>query len=517
MLSWKRCDLLRLHHGRALQFSKAFAGQFDQLATRGWRVLKIGVYRIDGEGSAISSLLRLNNFNDFPIQNPAMDILGSSVPSRYYFFHQFRLTVFGCPSDRKEVKAIVLSEPAAPTVTNGMRCDPGMVMVQAGGAASGQSYRWYTTASGGSPIAGQSGSSFTSPSLFTTTIYYVSVFDPAGCEGPRSAVTATINPFTSSPVTTPVSRCGPGAVTALAGGAAPADSYRWYTEATGVPPLPANGNTYLTGVISNDIVLYVSIMAANGCESFKVPLPITIRPLPGVAMASDSSRCGPGIVRLKAAGGNVGETYRWYSTLNAVPADSLSGGVSGSFVSPSLTQSRTYYVVRVLNGCESAARKPVTAHIGTLPIVPVLTYSGGYLIGSPDTNFQWFRNDTLLAASGDSLLAISNGNYQLLVVGANGCRSFSNVQNVILQSVGEKANQNPVKIFPNPSSGSFTASWPETGQAEVLVYDAIGRLILQSASVSSQFRFNIQDKAAGVYRLKIQTPSLVHTVWLRKE
>ncbi len=479
--------------------------------------LSPGVYRIDGEGSAISSLLRLNNFNDFPIQNPAMDILGSSVPSRYYFFHQFKVIVTGCSSERKEVQAIITSEPSEPTVINGMRCDPGMVVMQAEGASAGQSYRWYLEETGGVPIAGESGSSYTTPSLSVSRTYFVSIYDSAGCEGPRAAVKATINPFTASPSVTPVSRCGPGSVTATANGAGTADTYRWYAEATGVPPLPANGNTYVTGLISNDTVLYVSIMAENGCESFKVPLPISIRPLPGAAVASDSSRCGPGVLYLTAAGGSSGETYRWYTTLNAVPADSVPGGALGSITTPYLAESRTYYVVRVLNGCESAVPKPVTAHVGTLPVVPVLTYSGGYLIGTPDTNFQWFRNDTLLTATGDSLLATSNGNYQLFVTGANGCQSFSNVQNVILQSVEELKNQNLVKVFPNPSSGSFIATWPEAGPAVVSVFDSRGRLILQSDSVRSQFGFSIRDEASGIYWLKIQTPSLVRTVRLKKQ
>ncbi len=479
--------------------------------------LSPGVYRIDGEGSAIGSLIRQNNFFDFPIQNPAMDILGSSVPSRYYFFHQLKITVSGCPSERMEVKAIITPGPSAPNVTNGSRCDPGSVALLAEGATAGQSYRWYTVATGGTPLTGQSSGSFTSPGLSLTTPYYVSIYDSVGCEGPRSVVTATINPATASPVATPVSRCGPGTVTANASGAASSDTYRWYAEATGVPPLPANGNTYFTGPISNDTVLYVSIMAANGCESIKVPLPITIRPLPGTALASDSSRCGPGVVHLKATGGTTGETYRWFSALNAVTADSLSGGATGSFTSPLLTQSKTYFVARVLNGCESAVRKPVTAHIGTLPVVPVLTYSGGYLIGSPDTNFQWFRNDTLLSVIGDSLFATSEASYQLMVVGANGCRSLSNVQIVILQSVDDLDGQNLVKVFPNPSSGSFTATWPEAGPASVTVFDSRGRLILKSDTGGSQFGFSIRDEASGIYWLKIQTPSVVRTVRLKKQ
>ncbi len=47
VLCWKHGDFLRLQHGRALQFSKAFAGQFDQVPTCWRRVLKVVVDRID--------------------------------------------------------------------------------------------------------------------------------------------------------------------------------------------------------------------------------------------------------------------------------------------------------------------------------------------------------------------------------------------------------------------------------------------------------------------------------------
>ena len=47
VLYWKHGDLLWLQHGRALQFIKAFAGQFDQVPIS-WRwVLKVVVDRID--------------------------------------------------------------------------------------------------------------------------------------------------------------------------------------------------------------------------------------------------------------------------------------------------------------------------------------------------------------------------------------------------------------------------------------------------------------------------------------
>jgi hypothetical protein len=48
--------------------------------------LSPGLYRVDGEGSTVPGMLRLNNFFSYPIESEGVDVIGSSVPSRYYFF-----------------------------------------------------------------------------------------------------------------------------------------------------------------------------------------------------------------------------------------------------------------------------------------------------------------------------------------------------------------------------------------------------------------------------------------------
>jgi hypothetical protein len=81
-----------------------------------------------------------------------------------------------------------------PTVTAGTRCGAGTVTLQANGAVTGGSYRWYTVATGGTAINGATGNSYTTPTLYGTTTYYVSVVDASGIkETARTPVTATIS------------------------------------------------------------------------------------------------------------------------------------------------------------------------------------------------------------------------------------------------------------------------------------------------------------------------------------
>ncbi|MFN3405251.1 MAG: DNRLRE domain-containing protein, partial [Cytophagaceae bacterium] len=85
---------------------------------------------------------------------------------------------------------ITSSIPSAPSVNNAFRCGPGAVNLTASGAAS---YRWYNVAAGGSSLS--SAATYTTPSLSSTTTYFVTASTPGGCEhvGPRVEAIASIN------------------------------------------------------------------------------------------------------------------------------------------------------------------------------------------------------------------------------------------------------------------------------------------------------------------------------------
>jgi hypothetical protein len=79
--------------------------------------LSPGIYRVDGQNSTVPGLLRLNNFISYPIVSEGMDIIGASVPSRYYFFFDWRISLLECASQRKEVRAEIFAQPEAPVLT----------------------------------------------------------------------------------------------------------------------------------------------------------------------------------------------------------------------------------------------------------------------------------------------------------------------------------------------------------------------------------------------------------------
>ncbi len=97
--------------------------------------------------------------------------------------------VNGCVSARTAVTVTVNPLPAAPTASGATVCEGDGTTLTAANVP-GETYRWYSSASGGTLLF--TGNAYTTPLLSTTTIYYVDATSASGCTGPRRAVTVTV-------------------------------------------------------------------------------------------------------------------------------------------------------------------------------------------------------------------------------------------------------------------------------------------------------------------------------------
>jgi gliding motility-associated-like protein len=145
--------------------------------------------------------------------------------------------------------------PVAPTVATVSRCGTGTVVLTASGGASGQ-YRWYDVATGGTPLAGETNDTYTSPSLTGSTNYYVAINNGV-CEGARATVSAVINTLPAKPV---ISFIGSGTIctgnSIVLSAPAGFTSYLWSTGATTQTLSVGTGGNYT-----------LTVTDANGCSS----------------------------------------------------------------------------------------------------------------------------------------------------------------------------------------------------------------------------------------------------------
>jgi gliding motility-associated-like protein len=177
-----------------------------------------------------------------------------------------------CEGPRSSATVSIVSPPAAPTANDLSICASGAVTLTASGGTSGQ-YRWYTVATGGTPIAGQTNNTYLTPNLTATTTFYVAL-NNGTCEGPRTPVTVSVG-SPAAPTATATSSCTPASATITATGGTNGQ-YRWYTVATGGTAIPGQVNsTYVTGVLSTTTTFYVSVNV-GGCESPRTPVVVSI-------------------------------------------------------------------------------------------------------------------------------------------------------------------------------------------------------------------------------------------------
>lgn len=293
--------------------------------------------------------------------------------------------------------------PAPPTSpVDGNSCGPGAVTVSVSGAAPGE-YRWYTTATGGTAIAGEQNASYTISPLAATTTYHAAI-NIASCESAtRTPVVGTIHPVPALAGAVPNFHCGPGTVTISATGEVNGN-YRWYAGAVGGLPLAGEVNSsFVTPSITTTTSFFVTLHNGN-CESLsRTEVIASINANPSdPSTPSVLPECSGSTFTFSTSGASPGE-YRWYT----VPTGGTPiAGATSDFYSTILTTAAnpTHYVSILINGCESG-RLSATAIVIPLPLPPnppnpALVCTGEPAVltatGSVNGNYRWYDGTTLI-------------------------------------------------------------------------------------------------------------------------
>jgi len=288
---------------------------------------------------------------------------------------------------------IVYAYPVITSTTPASRCDSGTVTLQA--STNVGTLNWYDAATGGTLVG--TGTSFTTPSLSSTTTYYVESLNGV-CSSSRSAVVATVNTTPTITSTTPATRCGSGSVTISA--TASAGTIWWYDAPT-AGTLLASGTSFSPNVTVT--TTYYVETTLNGCTSPRTAVVVTVNTTPTITSTTPASRCDAGTVTLQATASSG--TLNWY----AAPTGGTSLGTGTSYTTPSISSTTTYYVEATLGTCNST-RTPVTATINVTPSITSTSPSqvcdsGTVTLGATANagTLNWYSS-----ASGGSVLGSGN-------------------------------------------------------------------------------------------------------------
>jgi hypothetical protein len=209
-------------------------------------------------------------------------------------------------------------------------------------APAGCTIDWYAAASGGTVLAGGTGTATFSTS--TAGTYYAEARNTTtGCSSPtRTAVVYTQTTAPAAPaVTTPVAFCENAIATALSASITPATSntLNWYTVATGGTPsstAPTPATTTAT-----TLSYYVSqVDAINSCESNRALITVNINATPAAPTTSAAGPyCENATASALSATATGANTLNWYTVATG-------GTGSGTAITPATTPAGTtlYYV-----------------------------------------------------------------------------------------------------------------------------------------------------------------------------
>lgn len=344
------------------------------------------------------------------------------------------------------------------STTPAQRCGDGTLTLQ--GVATGGLVYWYDAPTGGNLLA--TGSSFTTPSINTTTTYYASAF-PASCTtGTRAAVIATINEEPVSPNPDPVAPVCSGESAQLTA-TVTAGTLNWYDTPTG-GNIIGTGSPFTTQPLTADTTFYAEAVS-NGCPATaRQSVTVTVLELPQV-QDEEVEFCDKSKTTLSA--GISGMDYLW------------STGATTETIQ--ISQAGTY-TVTVTNPAGCSAVKTVNAT--TLPKADIIrvgvnTDVATVIMSDSDISNYEYALDGGSYKDSNVFTNLSPGQHTANARSVNGCGTDSMVFNVYM-----------IPKFFTPNGDNINDVFTLAGmqafpQATITIFDRYGKIV---AGLSSRNR-----------------------------
>ncbi len=268
-----------------------------------------------------------------------------------------------CP-DNNTVNVTITNSPNATFTYSGLYCQGGSNPLPSFNA--GASAGVFSASPGGltfsSSSTGEIDLTATTPGTYTLTN---TIAAAGGCAAASNSASVIINPAATVYAGASQNICA-GSTATLAGSVGGAATSGIWSGGTGSFSSNTNLNAiYTSGPGETKVILTLTTNDPVGpCGSVSDTLIITINPIPLAPTSLGDSICAGTSTTLTATA--PGGTYKWYSA--------ASGGTllvsNGSYTTPTLTVTTTYYVQTTLSGCTSNSRTPVTVTVNPLPMAP---------------------------------------------------------------------------------------------------------------------------------------------------
>ena len=383
-----------------------------------------------------------------------------------------------CATSRSAVRVNVIKIDA-PIVTNGVRCGTGSVTISAMPTAAGQTIDWYADSLGGAILTGGVGTTtFATPSIATTTIYYAEVRNiSTGCVSrKRTRVSASV--FATSASASTQTTC-------------------------------SNQPVLFNGVLINIGGTYLDTFTnVAGCDSV-VTLNLTVTPTSTGTV--NQTVCAGASYTFNGATLSVTGAYLDTFT-NALGCDSVVTlnltvrAASTGTIDQSICPGDAYLFNGInrttagvfkdtlsnITGCDSVVTLNLTVlATSTGTITTTITTGTSYLFNGVNLTQPGVYKDTLANVSGcDSVVTLN------LSVGT----AIANIKEATWE----------MSIYPNPAMSNATVSYTLPTEAtilDIILVDAQGKVMMadkvNQPKITGTYPLNLKGIASGLYFVRL--------------
>jgi len=155
-------------------------------------------------------------------------------------------------------------------------------------------------------------------------------------------------------------------------------------------------------------------------------------------------------------------------------------------------------------GCDSTVTLSLLIH--SVPTGQITDNGDGTLTATGGDNVRWINCTTgqpISGANSSTFTPVVNGSYAAIVDIDMSCEDTTDC--VTINNVGiSESLITSLEIYPNPTNNLVTISF-EGNEAELIIYDAHGKLIQNPSSIHSGEQVSLKDVETGVYFFEIMT------------
>ncbi|MCE3258525.1 MAG: hypothetical protein K0S12_166, partial [Bacteroidetes bacterium] len=247
-----------------------------------------------------------------------------------------------------------------------------------------------------------------------------------------------------------------------------------------------------------------------GCTSPRIPVTLTVNPLPAVTASASTASVCPGNASTLTASGAI--TYSW----------TTGSATSTTVVNPNITS--TYTVTGSDNSCSNTAT--VTVNVTAAPSLTLTAAQTTVCVNGPTVS--------LTGSPAGGVYSGTNVSGNVFTPGATagtftpvysytdtstGCSNTTSVSiDVSLCTALDKTSAlNGLAVYPNPTAGEFTIELNNATGKTVEVTDLTGRVIVKMVSVKEKINIDLNPYANGVYFVKVQNNDVVEVIKVVKQ